>query len=149
MKFKAAMDELAVAMGMPPVTPDGSGDFSLLFDDKFEIGFSPDEEDDSVVFHADVGDALELAEGDCRALLEQSLLGAKTGGAAFSIDPRAKRVVIWKRYGDFADRSELESALGQFLGQVVFWTDRLANGTFSFAETVEPPRPQVGSFIKV
>ena len=149
MRFKAAMDELVAAMGMPSVTSDDSGAFSLLFDDKFEISFSPDGEDDSVVFHADVSDASELAEGVCRSLLEQSLLGAKTGGASFSIDPTAKRVVIWKRYRDFADCGELERALEQFLGQVVFWMDRLSNGAFSAAETVEPPPMQAGAFMKV
>jgi hypothetical protein len=47
-------------MELPPVTPDDSGAFSLLFDDKYEVAFSPDDGDGTVVFHADLDDAVAL-----------------------------------------------------------------------------------------
>ena len=149
MRFKNAIDELAAAMGLQPVTTDDSGAFSLLFDDRYEVSFSPDDGDCTVVFHADIGDASALGGDEARALLEASLLGAKTGGAAFSIDPAAKRVVIWRRYGEFADCDDLKTALAGFLGQVVFWQERLASGQFAAADAAESPRMQLGSFINI
>ena len=128
MRFKDAMDILAASMGLAQVTPDEAGAFSLLFDDRFEVGFSPDGDDGTVVFHSEIGDATELGDGGSRTLLELSLLGAKTGGAAFSIDPLTERVVIWKRHGEFSGQGELVKALEGFLGQVVHWTEKLANG---------------------
>ena len=138
MDFCEATNELAAAMGLPPVVPDETGAFSLLFDNRCEIAFSPASEDGSVIFHADLGDASPLDGAACRALLTASLLGAKTGGAAFSIDPGTARVIFWKRYGAFAGRADLEKALGEFLGQVLFWQKRLADGSLSETERTEP-----------
>lgn len=121
-----AMNELAAAIGMRPVEPEESGGFTLLFDGEHEVAFAPDGTD--TVFHAVVGEAADLDRNALLSLLEASLLGAGTDGAAFGIHEALGTVVLWKRYGEFSGKTDLETAIHAFLGQVLEWKRRLAEG---------------------
>ena len=107
MKFEEVLGEVLAETGLPVAgQSDGQG-FSLLFDNEHEVEFEPDAEDGSVVFHAEVGDADRLGDAALRALFEASLLGANTDGAAFSIEPRFSKVVLWKRCHEFSSAAAL------------------------------------------
>ena len=143
MDFRKALDDVLGEMGLSAgESADGAG-FSLLFDNEHEVDFEPDAEDDSVVFHADVGDADRLGDAALRALFEASLLGANTDGAAFSIDSRFGKVVLWKRCHEFSGPAALRRELESFLGQVVHWKARLADD-FTEAATAESSDPGTG-----
>ena len=81
MELIHAINEWAAAIGMRQVEADETGGFTLLFDGAHEVSFAPD--GDGTVFHAEVGDAERLDREGALSLLEASLLGAGTGGAAF------------------------------------------------------------------
>ncbi len=60
-------------------------------------------------------------------LLDASLLGAQTGGAAFAVSRALGKVILWKRHDDaFDDVSALEQAINTFLAAVITWKERLA-----------------------
>ena len=149
MKLIYAMNELAAAIGMRPVEADETGGFTLLFDDRHEVSFAPD--GDGTVFHAEVGDVEQLDRERALSLLEASLLGAGTGGAAFGLHRAAGEVVLWKRYGAFSGRADLERAIGEFLGQVLEWKGKLSAGDFDAPPAAEAPGPSAfgGSFLQV
>lgn len=145
-----AMNELAAGIGMKPVEADETGGFTLLFDGVQEISFAPD--GNNVVFHAPVGEAAHLDREGLLSLLEASLLGAGTGGAAFGLHRAAGELVLWKRYGEFSGRADLEAAIGKFLGLVLEWKRRLAEGNAaSPPPSAESPGPSIfgGSFLQV
>lgn len=145
-----AMNELAAGIGMRPVEADETGGFTLLFDGEHEMSFAPD--GGGTVFHAPVGEADRLDREGLLSLLEASLLGAETGGAAFGLHRAAGKLVLWKRYGEFSGRADLESAIHLFLGQVIEWKRRLASGDFAApaASEVPPSSPAFhGSFLQV
>lgn len=148
MELIHAMNELAAGIGMRPVEADETGGFTLLFDGVQEISFAPD--GNKAVFHAPVGEAARLDREGLLSLLEASLLGAETGGAAFGLHRATGEVVLWKRYGEFSGRADLEAAIGQFLGLALEWKRRLEEG-----EAVPPPAEASfasafdGSFLQV
>ena len=138
-------------MGLPVARQSDGQGFSLLFDNEHEVEFEPDAEDGSVVFHAEVGDAAALGADEMRTLLEASLLGANTDGAAFSIDPRFGKVVLWKRCHEFSGAAALRRELEAFLGQMIHWKKRLADGFGEIATTerTEPLGTFQGGFLQV
>lgn len=148
MELIHAMNELAAGIGMQPVEPDETGGFTLLFDGVQEVSFAPD--GDKSVFHATVGEAARLDREGLLALLEASLLGAETGGAAFGLHRATGEVVLWKRYGEFTGRADLEAAIGKFLGLALEWKRRLAEGK-TVPPPAEAPFPSAfgGSFLQV
>ena len=151
MKFEEVLGEVLAETGLPVAgQSDGQG-FSLLFDNEHEVEFEPDAEDGSVVFHAEVGDADRLGDAALRALFEASLLGANTDGAAFSIEPRFSKVVLWKRCHEFSSAAALRHELEAFLGQMIHWKKRLADGFGEIATTerTEPLGTFQGGFLQV
>ena len=150
MEFRAALDSVLEGMGLSVSEQADRQGFSLLFDNEHEIAFEPDGKDGTVVFHAEVGDAAGLDAAALRALLEASLLGANTAGAAFSIEPRLGKVILWKRFGEFPDGAALRRDLEVFLGQVLHWKKRLAEGvTIAGGEDVAMQEAMPSSFIEV
>jgi hypothetical protein len=103
------------------------------------------------VFHAVVGGAERLDREGLLSLLEASLLGAGTGGAAFGLHRAAGEVVLWKRYGEFSGRADLERAIGEFLGVVLEWKGKLSAGDFVAPPVAEASGPSAfgGSFLQV
>lgn len=126
MEFIAALNEIASRIGLGAFEPDESGSVTLLFDGEHEVSFVPDGAEGVVYFQSEIADAGALREGECRALLEASLSGAN--GAAFAINRQLGKVLIWKRYGEFASGAVLEKEINEFLGQAIRWKRRLAEG---------------------
>ena len=147
MELIHAMNELAAAIGMRPVEADETGGFTLLFDGRHEVSFAQD--GDGVVFHAGVGDVDRLDREGALSLLEASLLGAGTDGAAFGVHREFGVVVLWKRFGEFSGRSDLESAIGKFLGQVIEWKGKLSAGDSSASAAASGAFAFGGSFLQV
>ena len=144
-----AMNELAAGIGMRPVEADETGGFTLLFDGVQEVSFAPD--GDGAVFHAPVGEVEGLDREGLLSLLEASLLGSGTGGAAFGLHRAAGELVLWKRYGEFSGRADLEAAIGIFLGLALEWKRRLSEGGgVCPPPDGEAPAPVLGSrFLQV
>ena len=136
MKFLDAMNELASAAGMGPMAADDAGGTTLLFDGEHEVTFSP-AADGGVMLQCEVGDAGILGDGACRALLESSF--SETGGAAFAIHRALGKVVLWKICGEFESRAAIEKAVNDFLGQVVSWKKKLADGDLGAPSAAESP----------
>ena len=149
MELIHAMNELAAGIGMRPVEADETGGFTLLFDGVQEVSFAPD--GDGAVFHAPVGEAAGLDREGLLSLLEASLLGSGTGGAAFGLHRDAGELVLWKRYGEFSGRADLERAIGEFLGVALEWKGKLSAGEFVAPPAAEAPGPSAfgGSFLQV
>ena len=147
MELINAINEWAAAIGMRQVEADETGGFTLLFDGVHEVSFAPD--GDGSVFHSEVGDAKHLDREGALSLLEASLLGAGTGGAAFGVHRELGAVVLWKRFGEFSSHSDLETAIGEFLGQVVAWKGKLSAGGLSAPDTTSGSSPLGGSFLQV
>ena len=147
MELINAINEWAAAIGMRQVEADETGGFTLLFDGVHEVSFTPD--GDSTLFHSEVGEADRLDREGALSLLEASLLGAGTGGAAFGVHRDLGTVVLWKRFGEFQSRADLETAIGEFLGQVVVWKGKLSAGGHSAADPPSSPSPLGGSFLQV
>ena len=143
MRIIDLMNELASSVGIGCVTPDEGGCLTLLFDNTHEVTFMPDGDDDSVYFQCELGDASPLGSDGCKTLLEASF--SQTNGAAFSIHPAMQKVVIWKRYGEFASLSVFEKAINDFLGQVVVWKQRMESGNFNAELASTSPAPNLSS----
>ena len=141
MKLADAMNELAGVAGIGPVVPDGDGSVTFLFDGEHEVTFSP-EADGCVVLQCEIGDAGTLTDGACRALLEASY--SESGGAAFAIHRALGKVVLWKLHGEFDSRSALERAVNDFLGQVVVWKKKIADGDLGAAGAVPDASLPIG-----
>ena len=137
MRFIDLMNELASSVRIGSVIPDEEGCVTLLFDNKHEVTFMPDRDDESVYFQCELCDASLLDFDGCKALLEASF--SQTNGAAFSIHQALQKVVIWKRYGEFASLSGFEKAINDFLGQVLVWKQRMESGNFSEKDALTPP----------
>ena len=120
-----AMNEFTERAGIGRVAPDETGGAALLFDREHEVSFVP-EEGGSVCLQCEIGDADRLGADGCRALLEASF--SETDGAAFAIHRALGKVVLWKRFGEFASGADLEQAVSGFLGLVIAWKARLASG---------------------
>ena len=149
MEFLEALNDLAARIGLGRIAIDETGSVTLLFDEVHAISFTPDDVERAVYFQSEIADTSCLTEGDFRKMLEASL--TDTNGAAFSINLPLEKIVLWKRFGEFSSCSELENAINEFLGQIVRWKDKLANGGFSANTSSSSPAPTVfsGGFITV
>lgn len=125
MQFFAAMDALARKCGLSGVE---SGDsLSLLFDGQHDVTFQCNKSDRSVLMFTEICNVTDMRGSWAEMLLQASLLGAQTEGAAFAVSSRLGKVILWKRYDDaFEDESALEQAINSFLTAVITWKDRLA-----------------------
>lgn len=127
MEWNRALESFGSSLGIDDLAPDADGSCSLLFDGENEVTFTHDEEDRALFMYAEIGDASALSKEACLALLEASLLGAKTGGAALSVHGALGRVVLWKRFDDCALTPDaLSLAVNEFLAQVAVWKKKLA-----------------------
>lgn len=125
MNFDVVMDELVRKMGIGSLKVDDKGSFSLLFDDEHELFFTPDKDDRSILFYAEIGDISNLHTENYQHLLSASLLGAETEGATFALNKNLGKLVLWKRYSEnFEDLTNLEQAINVFLGQVIAWKEK-------------------------
>ena len=145
MLFTDVMHEFAENTGIGPLRFDADGSVALLFDGEHEITFTPNAEDRSVLFHAELGPAPTQDGAACLKLLTASLLGAQTGGAALAVHEALGAVVRWKRQDEgFADRAALEHAVNVFLAQVIAWKEKLKHAKTAAAGTESglPPYAQ-------
>ena len=141
MQFGDVMRELAEKCGIGPLKFDDDGSVALLFDGEHEITFTPNAEDRSVLFHAELGPAPLQDSAACLNLLTASLLGAQTGGAAFAVHEALGTVVLWKRHDDsFVDCPDLERAVNLFLAQIIAWKEKLKHAPAAAPHT-EPDLP--------
>ena len=142
MKFKDLISEFTQKIGIGPTGLDEDGSIALLFDDSFEITFTPDEDDGSVLLHCEMGDAGTLDREACMKLFKASLLGAETGGAAFGVHFVFDKLVLWKRPDDdLEDCAALEKAINAFISQIIFWKDQLRTATVDGNGVQEPGLP--------
>jgi len=136
MQFSTVMEELVKKMGIGPLKPDEDGSFGLLFDDEHELYFTPDREDRSILFHAEISDVSHLSEENYQNLLSASLLGAETSGCTFALNKALGKLVLWKRYNeDFEDLPSLEHAINVFLAQVISWKEKFERTTTEVKKT--------------
>ena len=143
MRIIELLNELALSIGISSVTPDETGSVTLLFDNLHSVTFMPDKDSDAVFFQCEIGDASLLGADGCRRLLEASF--SQTDAAAFAIHPTLQKVVLWKRFDDFASLPAFSKAINDFLGQVVTWKQRLNTGDFNSDETMESMPQQISS----
>ena len=125
MHWKHLLAELGRATGLGDLAPDEEGSCSLLFDGKHELTLTWDKAERTAFLYSRVADGdARRSEEEWRSLLASSCLGAETGGAAFAL--YGKSLMLWKRHDAFADYSDLEKAVNNFLAQVIHWKDKLA-----------------------
>ena len=130
MEFPALLEELGTAMGITDLKLDADGQCALLFDGEYEVTFTPNKDDHALIMHCEVGDLPPQDNDLCHSLMQASLLGAETGGAALSIHNGLGKIILWKRHDDnFTDLAALEKALNVFLEQAIYWKKRLAQDT--------------------
>lgn len=134
---------------MPELQLDTDGRCTLLFDDAHEIGFTLHQEDCAILLHCELGKASDLTAKEALLhLLSASLLGARTGGAAFGIQEELDAVVLWKRFCfDFPEASALEKAVNDFLAQVIFWKNELKGLEQKQPRHMEETFPPYGLFV--
>ena len=118
MEWTTTLERFGSSIDIDHLAPDVDGSCALLFDSRDEVTFTHDKEDHALFMYCEIGDASGLSKDACLALLEASLLGAETGGAALSIHKALGRVVLWKRFDD--------NAVNAFLAQVSVWKKKLA-----------------------
>lgn len=127
MEWTTTLERFGASIGIDHLAPDVNGSCSLLFDSRDEVTFTHDEEDHALFMYSEIGDASGLSKDICLALLEASLLGAKTGGAALSVHGTLGRVVLWKRFDESALTPDtLSLAVNDFLAQVSVWKKKLS-----------------------
>ena len=127
MEFATLLQELGTDIGIANLSLDTDGQCALLFDGEYEVTFTPDREDHSLLMHCEVGRLSAQDSDTCRKLMQASLLGAETGGSALSVHCGLDKIILWKRYDeDFVDLAALEQAINAFLAQVIHWKERLA-----------------------
>ena len=95
LKFNDVLKEFSEKIGLGALEPDADGSIAFMFDDKYEITFTPDRDDGSLLMFCEMGDADRLEKSDLFRLMEASVLGARTGGAAFGIHERLNKLVLW------------------------------------------------------
>ena len=132
LKFTDVLGEFSEKLGLGALKPDADGSIAFLFDDRYEITFTPDKDDGSLLMYCEMEDADRLEKPDLCRLMEASVLGARTGGAAFGILGSLNRLVLWKRYDDrFEDVSDLERKVNEFLPQIIYWKEHLGDSNAS------------------
>ncbi len=125
MHFSTVIDALARKCGLGSVEQGKA--ISLLFDGQHDVTFQCDDSDRSVLMYAEICDVTDMRGSWAEMLLDASLLGAQTGGAALAVSRALGKVILWKRHDDaFEDVSALEQAINTFLAAVITWKERLA-----------------------
>ncbi|MDR3077132.1 MAG: type III secretion system chaperone [Planctomycetota bacterium] len=120
------LDELAHRLGLGALSLDAANPLSLCFDGKYVVTLNHDPDDRTLILSGAAGPA-EAGPETLRNLLQESCLGARTGGAAFGLSPETGELLLWKRLGDeFPDYSAFEAELNNFLAQLAHWRSRLA-----------------------
>ena len=126
MEWATTLERFGSSIGIDHLVPDVDNSCSLLFDNEYEVTFTHDEEDHSLLMYCEIGSAAALDKDICLALLKASLLGAETGGAALSVHEPLQEVVIWKRYDDSTlNTATMRNAVNDFLAQASVWKKRL------------------------
>ena len=115
MEWNTTLESFGSSLGIDGLAPDADGSCSLLFDGENEITFTHDEEDRAIFMYCEIGDAADLSRNACLALLEASLLGAETGGAALSVKAVTGKPIKFAGVGEKLDAIE------------VFHPDRMAS----------------------
>ena len=135
MELTALFEELGTSMGIDRLTFDADGQCYLLFDGAHEVTFLHNQEDHALIMYCELGKLSAQADDICRELMQASLLGAETGGAALSVDSRLDVIVLWKRHDESFDSLPfLEQALNAFLTQAIQWKARLGPKNASRSE---------------
>lgn len=139
MEWTTTLERFGASIGIDHLAPDVDGSCALLFDSRDEVTFTHDKEDHALFMYCEIGDASGLSKDACLALLEASLLGAETGGAALSVHKALGRVVLWKRFDDNAlSPDTLSMAVNAFLAQVQAWKKKLTELCSVSGETEAP-----------
>ena len=130
MKFEDIIQVFSREVGLDDPTLEEDGSVCFRFDDEYDIIFTPNIEDNSVIMYSELMDSDSLSYEQSLFLLEKSLIGGETLGCSFSIDPRLRKIIIWKRYDNrFEDNVDFSNKLNAFLGQVIIWTQKLKNNS--------------------
>lgn len=127
MDVNGVLAELSAKTGMDGLALDENLQCSLLFDDDIIVTLDHDPDDNALLLSSTIRTLAGLQnETFVKALLKASFLGAKTGGAAFSINEYNDDIVLWKRLGDtFVEYSTFEKQLNDFLAQVLYWKENI------------------------
>ncbi|MDD2966668.1 MAG: type III secretion system chaperone [Desulfovibrionaceae bacterium] len=140
MNLSLVLEQLGADIGLGALSLDADGQCSLLFDGEHEVTFTPNAEDHSLLLHCEVGTFSKLPSEACPELMQASLLGAETGGAALALHRGLDKIILWKRHDEnFADVHALRQALEAFLAQAIHWKTRLADWKSSTRKNVEAP----------
>lgn len=137
MEFAKLLEQLGQTTGISDIALDAQGSCTLNFDGEYDVTFTVDTEDASVMFHCEVAPYTQNDAECFRTLLSASLLGAKTDGGAFALHEAVGKIVLWKRHGEFVDYPALEKAINRFLAQIVFWKQQLSGPRESTAKAAE------------
>lgn len=128
MDIPSVLHELASRTGLDELALDAERRCSICFDEEHTITFEHNPDDGALLLYAVIGSEPGLREAQtARALLEASLLGAQTDGAAFGLDARTGEALLWKRLDEyFVTYSAFEQAVNRFLVQVIHWKEALS-----------------------
>jgi hypothetical protein len=139
----ALVNAFAEKLGLGAIGFDADHPCTLCFDGKYVLTLQYDADDRALLVSGMVGPA-NAAPELLRALLSDSCLGARTGGAAFGLSPDTRELLLWKRWNDeFADQTALEAAIGQFLAQFIHWRTQIAE--WSPSPAMPAPRSTTSS----
>lgn len=107
-------------LGLPELRLEENGSGSLVFDDHFEVTYTHDAEDESLLISAPLFSATTSRAPMLRHALETGYLGARTRGGTISIDPEREIYVYWKRHDlkAFVSVEDLADATHRFLAEV-------------------------------
>lgn len=107
--------------GLPKLKLDENDSCSLVFDEQYEVTYTRDPEDRSVILSSPIFTATTSRAPMLRHALETSYLGARTRGGTISIDPERNIYVYWKRHDERALESaeDLGDATDRFLMELI------------------------------
>ena len=126
MEFPLLIEELGQQSSLEGLRLDSEGCCSVLFDDQHEVEFQWDQETNTVLFWCTVGELSSLTEPLARLLLNGSVFGSATDGAAFGIFEPLDAIILWQRApGGFEDLTDFTSAINRFLAQCSFWKSKI------------------------
>lgn len=125
MQYEEIIHTFMAKMGLETSNIDQDS-LTLLFDDNYEVTFYANPDDHSVIFSCEIINDQYLKPEAAKTLLELSLLGAKTDGAAFSLHRELGAIVLWKRFNNFFENvAEFENAVNKFIAQIILWEEKL------------------------
>lgn len=98
MTIQQVFEEFGTLCGLPKLRMEDNGSGALVFDDRYEVTYTLDTEDESLLLSAPIFTATTSRAPMLRHALETSYLGARTRGGTISIDPEREIYVYWKRH---------------------------------------------------